>query len=490
MDFKTAVRQVLAEEMRGQKSAGDGGDTWRYGQKHDVTSFTGASTGPGFLHGPGGLLTWPGVDQRVYSTLISASGELFSQIPWKPSSQAHPLFEVLTGMTAGSGAVKDAPCDEAPIGGLIKAGMLTAPFGRIAYQTRPIDITRVGLVNDRADPMDLVLANKPEYGWIPPVNGPSLTSEFGMAIYGRNLAMQQEIARQMFAGNPTNNSANDGYKEMRGLDLLIQTGHVDAITGSAIPAVDSYVRDLNYARVDATGVIDRIMAYMTDMFRQLVSRAALMRLLPVRWAVVMREEMFYAITALWPCRYYLGGCTVTDSAGQRVNIDAKDQTELRDTMRREKFLLVDGVRWDIMFDRTPEDTGNNSGGNFPRGCFNSDIYIVPMSVLGGQSVLFGEYADMRNAQIAAIAQDPLVMAKLSPNGEFIEFGKQTNACITIQIEMQPRLILRTPWLAGRITNIVYCPVQHSYDPFPTDAYPTEGGVTTRPGPSYYGDGVD
>jgi hypothetical protein len=202
----------------------------------------------------------------------------------------------------------------------------------------------------------------------------------------------------------------------------------------------------------------------------------------------MSEDLFYILTSLWPCRYYLGGCTVTDSAGQRINIDAKDAIDLRDQMRSGKFLIMDGVRWEVMHEPAQPELSNTTSSSVPSGCFASDIFFVPMSVLGGQAVTFAEFHDYSEGQIADFTSQGMVLARATDGGMFLESPRQKNLCIQFQATIEARLIMRTPWLAGRIQNVVYCPVQHLPQAFPDQPYlPDGGGITSRSGPSLYGD---
>lgn len=52
---------------------------------------------------------------------------------------------------------------------------------------------------------------------------------------------------------------------------------------------------------------------------------------------------------------------------------------------------------------------------------------------------------------------------------------------------QPRLILETPYLAARLTNVAYQPLMHERDAFTDGAYFVDGGRTDYLGygPSYY-----
>jgi hypothetical protein len=63
----------------------------------------------------------------------------------------------------------------------------------------------------------------------------------------------------------------------------------------------------------------------------------------------------------------------------------------------------------------------------------------------------------------------------------------TNFCVQMLAKTQPRLMLLTPHLAARLTNIQYTPVQHQRDPFTDGTYFVDGGRTDYIGfgPSYY-----
>ncbi|KKM76612.1 hypothetical protein LCGC14_1378340, partial [marine sediment metagenome] len=114
--------------------------------------------------------------------------------------------------------------------------------------------------------------------------------------------------------------------------------------------------------------------------------------------------------------------------------------------------------------------------------FASDIYLIPMSVVGGRAVTFMEYFDYGNPSAQA-AIGNMVLAR--QEGAFLTWPRQTNQCVVWQTKVEPRLVMRTPWLAGRLQNVMYCPLQHTQQPFPDDPYFVDGGRTQRPGPSFF-----
>ncbi len=53
-----------------------------------------------------------------------------------------------------------------------------------------------------------------------------------------------------------------------------------------------------------------------------------------------------------------------------------------------------------------------------------------------------------------------------------------NWCVEAICKTEPRLILRTPQLAARLTNGTYVPLIHTDDPLPSQDYWTNGGIST------------
>lgn len=478
----TDLIQTLAAALAPHINQAQGRQFGGYGTalKHDITGTPALNQ---YSHGPGGMLTWPGVDPVLFSSMMG-NFSILSQLPTMPSLYTNPTYLTLTGVRDVTGSEPDGVCDDAPVAGLMKACMTTSVFGRYERATPLLEVNRLGQRLDRSDPLDLRLANSPMAGSGPfggmVAPGDVLTNEIARKFWERNVAFYRLLATQLWQGNPVNNSANGGYKEMTGLELLVNTGYVDAEQGTACPSVDSYVRSFGHARVDANAT--NIVAAVTDAYHQLKTRAQRAGVMPVRWVIAMRPDLFYELTAIWPCSYLTFRCT-TASAGTPDNIDAQDAVRFRDEMRAGSYLLIDGERVEVMQDDgIPELSGNDSAGNFPRGCFETSIYFLPMSVVGGQSTLYLEYFQFDNPSITD-ALGNMVLGRVE--GAFITWPRQTNMCIQFQSKIEPRLVLRTPWLAARISDVVYCPIQHTPEPFPTDPYFVNGGVSTRSGPSYH-----
>lgn len=456
------------------------------GFKHDAS---GTPISTGYSHGPNGLLTFPGVDNTVFHTVMGHTS-IIGQLPAVASVYTNPTYFTITGVQDDVGNEKDEECDDAPTAGLMKGCMLTSVFGRYERATPELEINRLGQRVDRADPLDLALVGSPiasagifntgtQSAAAP---GDVLVNEVSRKFWERNISLWRLLSRQIWNGTPANNSAGGGYKEMTGLSTLINTGHVDAETGQACPALDSIISNFAYGSVSSSGT--NIVAALVALYHEAYRRAELTGVLPVRWVLVMRSQLFYEISAVWPCAYLSYRCNLNGTSATEF-IDAQDAVRFRDEMRAGRYLLIDGQRVEVVLDDgITELDGNSSGGQFPAGCFSSDIYLLPMSVVGGRSVTFLEYFDYGNPSINSALGDSMIMGRTE--GAFLTWTRQTNTCIVWQTKVEPRLVLRTPWLAGRLQNVVYCPVIHERTSFPGDPYFVNGGKTYRAdGPSFY-----
>lgn len=439
-----------------------------------------------YMHGPDGLWSYPGLERPVISTRVQPRG-LAGMLPARPNNSMNPLYPYLTGFIEETGGVADATCDDCPTPGPMKNCFQTSVFGRYCYQTRTIDITRMGQIVNRGEFTDLMLWNQPlnDTGGLTVPNSAggniNLNNEASIRFAEIGVAFQNKLMKQVWEGNPANNSAGGGYREFPGLDILIGTGKVDAVTGTPCPSLDSLMVNFN-AAVDNTDPDNNIVNVLTYTLRSLMSLASRTGLDPVRWAVVMREELFYEITAQWPCNYLTYRC-ITMNNGV-ANLDVGDAIRMRDEMRNSSYLVMDGKRVDVIIDDALSATGT--------GTYTSDIVILPLTVQGNKAVTFWEYFAW-NGPNAALAAETLRAAPLMSNyywtdgGQYIWHLKPpVNWCVQWIGLIEPRLILLTPHLAARITGVQYTPLQTPRQPFFDDLNYVNGGVTDRnTAPSFY-----
>ena len=446
--------------------------------KHNTPTGT-----PDGLHyvGPASLFGVAGLERELISTRVQPRG-LVSVLPTRPSNTMFPMYPYITGFQDQSGTDPEGVCDDGPTAGHGKSCLQTAAFGRYTYVTREMELNRTGQRINRGEFQDFALVNQPlvdtQGGILGGFGGtPNMANEVMMRFLEVGIAFQNKLIRQLWQGNPANNT-NGGYAEFPGLDILIGTNKVDAITGANCPSLDSDIKDFNYQDV-TTGPILNVMTYL---MRYLRSNAKRMNFEPVNWIIVMREELFYELTAVWPCAYLSYRCGVTDSA--RIDpiptFDTGDAIAMRDGMRNGQYLLIDGIKFNVVFDDGIQEDTNTTNHHVPNPCFASDIYVIPLSA-GGLVTTYMEYFNYSgaNAAVAGIADGQLGDDFWTDGGMYLWHKKPpTNWCVQFISKIEPRVILRTPQLAGRITNVVYCPLQHTRSPFPDDPYFVNGGVST------------
>lgn len=449
--------------------------------------------GDPYYTGPGGLFGVDGLERDIISTRVQPIG-IAGRLMASPSERMNPLFGYLTGFQDVTGTNADGVCDDPQTAGPGKSCIQTAQFGRYSYQTRELELNRLGQQTDRGEFMDLRLLNDPLLAQMSEMVQPNvpgnmmLGREVLMRFLEIGVAYQNKLARQVYVGNPANNSAGGGYAEYPGLDILIGTNKFDALTGVACPSLASDIKNFNYENVDDTP--DNIVNVITYLYRYLQINAETMGFNPVKWVITMRRALFWELTAVWPCSYLTYRCKFLATDGSMItNVSATDQVAMRDAMRNGNYLLINGEEVEVILDDGIVEETNTDTGSVASGSFASDIYFIPLTVRGGVVVTHWEYFDYSRGPMQGVMDGRLGSWFWSDGGRFLWSAKPPeNWCVTWLSKIEPRLILRTPQLAGKLLNVQYSPLQHEREPFPGDPYFVNGGVSTaRPGPSLWSD---
>lgn len=461
-----------------------------------VQKGTGNPVGP-YVHGNGGLFGVRGLSRGVISTHTQITGSLGEILPISSSPDTNPLFPYITGFQRSDTQEKNGVCDEPEEASPFKTCIQTTVFGRKEFKTRELEVNRLGQRINRGEFMDLQLENSPLVNSM----GGLMRDFFGLndqaaALAGNDVVMrmvevavafQRWFCPQVYIGNPGNSSAGGGYKEFPGLDLLISTTKIDALTGTSCPSLYSDIKSFGYRQVSSTTDPD-IVRTITTMMRILNRRAEQQNLAPADIAIVMREPLFYELTRVWPCQYNTDACQIPTFGTTTgvLSVDAAAQVRMRDEMRNGHYLLIDGRQVRVVLDDCIMEENHADNGAIPIGGFASDIYFVPLTARGGTiRTLFWEYFDFTGPNAAIPSLQGLPKWFWSDNGMFLWTMLTPHVwCVDFAAKVEPRLILRTPQLAGRLTDVVYVPLQHTNDPLPSQDYFVNGGVTTgRPFPS-------
>lgn len=442
-------------------------------------------------HGPGGLFSTPGLNRPLFSAMILPRIGLQSVLPLRSTNEMNPLFGIITGVTATTGEEPTGVCDDPKVAGLMKLCTHSFVFGRFSRQTRVFDVDRAGQITNRGEFLDLQMMNNPLFN----KNTPSMPgyeaqkaaqNEVAKALFELAVSWSRDFAKVMYTGSPTNNTAGGGYKEFHGLETLVNTGYRDAETGIACPAADAIVRSFGSAVVSANAAA--LIKSVTNIYRNLKYLSSRSGLDPVEWAITMPFGLFYEITEVWPISY-LTYRALAVPTGSTNFVDSGDVERMRAELRGDmanmtgQFLLIDGQKVKVIVDDAVPEVENGDGS------FTSDIYFIPLTVMGGQPVTFMEHFNYDGPN------GSLEMAKLfapgdsyytTDGGRFLWHKKPpTNFCVQMLAKTEPRLIMLTPYLSARLSNVKYMPVTHERSPFTESAYFVNGGKTAGTAPSLY-----
>lgn len=444
------------------------------------------------LHGTGGLFSTPGLDQAIVSAHVRPRG-IGSVLPAFPSNDTQPTFGIVTGISDDIGSEPTNPCDDAPTG-YTTVGALTARFGRVARQTNTIEVSRVIEKFHRGDFTDLVVQGNPFLN--PDNGGVAYPSNVGVAnfldavVYSEmvnaGVRMERKVGRMIWTGTPANNTAGGGYKEFPGLDRQIATGQKDAESGTLIPAADSLVVNAGYATVgsstfDLVGRVQETEYYVTTLGEDTFG--------DVQHVVVMRPQMWEAVSEVWPLQYNTqhAGNMLANDANARLIVDGRMTVEARDQMRASRVITINGRTYPVILDNGIHEANGVSShayynNNLVPGKYSSSIYFLPLTA-GGLPVLYWQYKDwMQLGSTMSALQNK--ESFWTDGGRFL-WGYVDNGawCFSLKFATEPRIVLRTPQLAARIDNIVIAPGIKTRDMNPANPHWVGGGVSTRTTPA-------
>jgi hypothetical protein len=427
------------------------------------------------LHGSGGIFTSPGLEREIITAHVRPFG-LASQLELIPSVYQDPRFGAITGFTDSIGDQPEFACEDAPYA-YMKAATLTARFGRVRYDTNTIDIDDVMLKLHRGDFTDLQLAGR-LLGLTDLVpsgmnEGQVLNVVTMSEMVNVGVQTERNLNSQLWQG--TFGVAN----QFPGLDSQIATGQRDADSNALVPSLDSDVKSFAYDLICGNG--RDIVEYLSMLEYYLRWNADTMGLQPVQWVIVMRPQLWFELTACWPCAYNTTKCSPAVATNSTVFLDGRENTTERDNMRNGMYIDINGNRYPVVTDVGIFEHNNVNNANLDPGNYASSIYMVPISIRGGMPVTYREYVDYRQAQPDVNLLSGNNTFFWTDNGVFSWAYEETKWCYKLSLKTEQRVILRAPHLAGRIDYVRYSPLQHVRESDPASPYHADGGVSLRDG---------
>jgi hypothetical protein len=341
-------------------------------------------------------------------------------------------------------------------------------------------IAQTGQFRNRADvPAEILNAGPGGSPFIPDImfNLANGDSQLKYELFLIGVHAERTMESVWITGDDSLASANTelGWiNEPAGLDGQIATGYKDAVSDLDCPAMDSAIITFGVDVGDtiAGGDGRNIVTAVADLVWAINDRARSMGMDGVTHALVMRKDAFRAIVEQYACQYQTYRCNTSLATDHEFITNTGDSNALRLEMMTGQYLLVDGLRVPVIFsDGIPRE-------NVANATFFSDIYYVPVS-WNGVPLLNMEYFPMNNPDATEFANFVGQRIEILNNGMWLVGARDTGLCIEYHFQARFRLILETPWLAGRIDNINYqfrAPIR---DAIPGDSHYADGGATNR-----------
>lgn len=448
---------------------------------------TGALQGP-LQYNPnlGGAFSAPAVRPERFSALPRVRG-IASLLAPLPNEYYNEIIGIVTGATAGSGTNAEGYCGDAPIPGNLKQCRQEFQYGKYYMKTPLESINDIGYLRNRAEVPAQILNTAPqEYPLIPDMMWRLVDtrSQLQYDLYMQGIQLERSLEQVIIRGDATlsNTQTQLGFiKEFKGLDQQIKTDYTDT-TGVACPAADSYVIDFGGSNIGGTvpgGDARTFTNTISDMMFTLWDRAHQVGMDGIDIAIVMRKEMFRAATDVYANTYATSRFLSTFiSAGTPLVQDATAANQLRIDMLNNQYLVIEGVKVPVVFSDgiLLEGQGNNT--------YMADMYFVPLN-WAGRPLLRLEYFNLANQYAteynAALAPDK---RKILNNGLFAMGYHSTGFCEELLFASVMRLILETPFLAGRIDNVVFSYLAGTRTAIPGQSLYVNGGL------SYYTPGAN
>jgi hypothetical protein len=439
-----------------------------------------------YMHGPGGLLSYPGMNPGVLSTIVSPLAGVAAQMPIYTSVYTNEVYGILTGLKASTGEQPTEACENFPVAGDWKLCRQTYVFGRMGIESQIIQVDRAGDLVNRGEWVDLRLINNPLGDFAP--NAPMaiepaevLRNEGKAKLLAAIVALHRDYAPLLWTGNPQNTDGSEGYQEYAGLQLQVNDGYQDVVTKIACPSADAKIIPFGDTIIQEDP--EKTVLWFTEIYSYLINLMRQLKINGVKIKIAMPRQMFRSIAYVWPCAYYTYRCFAGQPAGNLYNPD--EQVKLRDDMLQNEYLLIEGDRVEVITDDSMPVTKIGPGE------YSADPYFLPFGIVDGKPLLYWDYRDMRASQNVIDLYTPEGSFTPMRNGMYLLHRKPPhNECVQIRLLMKPRAILRAPFLSARLTGVRYITYINDRSPFPDAEGFYNGGVTGWSGPSFYPNTAD
>ena len=444
-----------------------------------------------YAYSEGGLFGSCKQDPALINAMVGPMG-YEAKLQFVGTATENPIVQSLT-YVGSSGYSQSTVCGDCGTPTIYRCAQ-TACFGRICQQTEEVVADELGLkANNNVNTLALYGNVTDSAGNIIIPQGGKISDMFMLYLMAAGYSMRRIVSDLLWTGNPASNAG--GYAEFPGFDLLINTGHQDALTGMTCTGLDSIVESFGSQVVGATGS-SSVVAAVSGLIRSIRYRiqSAGFSTDGAVIDIVMHPTLWDCVADAWACEYGVNCAT-----GATAQNDALAVANLRDDFVNDLYLTVDGLRYPVTLDNSISVT-NTPVGNETARC--STIYaitrilpggpVVPDSP-GGGVITYGEFQDFGRTAGDAIAwfrsQVGASPISITDGGRFLVAPTTSGGyCFDAKILTKPRVRMLMPQLAGRLTNVCCIPIGTYPDITGSGGvYEVDGGASTTPPNYLYGD---
>jgi hypothetical protein len=442
----------------------------------DVTISVASENEATLFHGSTGLFSDACIERDIVSALVNPFG-ILAEIEAFATVNENPVFGLLTGFNEDSEALEpETVCEDAPTG-LWETCKITAEFGDLQRCMNTVEAGRIIMNACRGDTRDLRLRCRVigDMGALQtPVDQTNmLNTVIRSEMVGVAKLFHRKLSRTIWTGTSSNN-VGTGYKEPLGLLNWVTTGYTDTDGITLCPDVDSQVIDGDtegsYAPLDCDLIRELFIAEMEWTIRGEACA-------PNFWKIFMHPYTWWELTKQWSCCLELTCETPSSESAmsQQIFFDANELRRERNQMLQNKFLFLNGNRYDVVLD-TGIPLSKNSADptirgleiaddNITLGSVSSPIVVLPITYDGGAPATYLEYLDWSQLpeQLAGLGSR---VADLlwSDDGKYIWAIELVKWCLKACGRIVWRVLLLTPFLAAKFINYEWVPdKQFSYE---------------------------
>jgi len=418
------------------------------------------------------------IESPVLNTVLVPQESFLNYLTASPTLNATRVYNSLVAVD--NGITGSEPTDECTAPPIINEDFdfckLQFDLGRINRQTKTLEVdTLIEKACARAFD-DLYLVGD----WAMQLRQMSM----GEISSQRDLIVQMAVMKQMaLLGNVFNrtmasmlwngdtaNNVGTGYEEYFGLlRLITDTYGTDATlpvtaesgTQADCATLNSDLKDFGSNCVGG-GVLS-LYEYLYELEETLYMRAMYQGVEIRDAAWVMNPLLWSQITKHLPCEIAGDGCAVGQVNANDGGSGMFAQT-MRNEMRSQRFLELNGRRWPVVFDNFIPYTSGQS----PQ-TYTSDIFFIPITVASGGSLVDVTKIEYKNYSEIEPALGPANRSENDAKG-WTDGGRyhfiitNTRRCFEIDGKVEPTLVFIAPHLAGRIQNVTVCPLQAKPEP--------------------------